>query len=90
VVHFGDYRDDPRRGYLEAGSMDGSDIVITGDPDDLPDDIDEVLAEIQATHDVVHYPDRAVIGWFQPTPEGQFDIREPDEVREDPYFFDNF
>ena len=49
-----------------------------------------MLAEIQATHDVVHYPDRAIIGWFQPTPVGQFDIRDPDEIREDPYLFDNF
>jgi len=76
------------RGYIEAASMDGSDVSITGDPGDLPDDVDSVLADLLADHSVDRYPDGAVIGWFAPDRLADAEVRNPADVEADPYPFD--
>ena len=77
------------RGYIEAASMDGSDVSITGDPGDLPDDIDGVLADLLADHDINRYPDSAVIGWFSLGRLADAEVRDPADVEADPYPFDS-
>jgi len=77
------------RGYIEAASMDGSDVTITGDPGDLPDDVDSILSDLLADHDVGHYPSGAVIGWFATDRLTDGVVRDPAEVEADPYPFDN-
>lgn len=76
------------RGYIEAANMDGSEVTITGDPGDLPDDVDAVLADLLADHDVDHYPSDAVIGWFAPNGLADASVRDPAEVKSEPYPFD--
>jgi hypothetical protein len=79
----------PPRGYIEAASMDGSDVSITGDPGDLPDDVDGILADLLADHDVNRYPEGAVIGWFAPDRLIDASVREPGDVEADPYPFNS-
>ena len=76
-----------RRGYVEAASTDGDDVTLTGDSGSLPDDVDSILADLLADHDIDRYPGGAVIGWF---PTGGIDslhLRDPEEVEADPYPF---
>ncbi|QUO47799.1 hypothetical protein [Halorubrum ruber] len=81
--------DDPRqRGFIEAANTDGSDVSITGDPGDLPDDVDSVLSGLLTDHDVDHYPGGAVIGWFAPNGLADASVRDPIDVESDPHPFD--
>lgn len=84
-----DSQDWMRRGYVEAASTDGSDVSITGDHGDLPDDVDGVLAELLDDHDVARYPGGAVIAWFAPDRLIDASVREPGDVEADPYPFDS-
>ena len=84
----GESQDWMNRGYIEAASVDGSDVSITGDHGDLPDDVDSVLADLLADHSVDRYPDGAVIGWFAPNGLADAVIRDPAEVEADPYPFE--
>ena len=78
-----------RRGYVEAASTDGDGVSITGDPGDLSDDIDGILADLLADHDVARYPGGAVIAWFSPGHLADAQVRDPGDVEADPYPFDN-
>jgi hypothetical protein len=78
-----------KRGYVEAASTDGDGVSITGDSGDLPDDIDGILSDLLADHDVARYPGGAVIGWFSPGDIDSLQLRDPEEVEADPYPFDN-
>lgn len=78
-----------RRGYVEAASTDGEGVTLTGDPGDLPDDIDRILADLLPDHDVDRYPGGAVIGWFPTGDINDLHLRDPEEVEVDPYPFDN-
>jgi hypothetical protein len=78
-----------RRGYVEAANTDGDGVSVTGDSGNLPDDVNRILADLLADHDVDRYPGGAVIGWF---PTGNIDglhLRDPEEVDTDPYPFDS-
>jgi hypothetical protein len=79
-----DWRD---RGRVEAASTDGDDVRLAGDhaEEDLPDDVDDVLADLLADHDVGRYPEGAVLAWFQPTDLAAANVRDPERVRSDPY-----
>lgn len=76
------------RGVIEAASTEGSDVSITGDPGDLPDNVDGVLAGLLADHSVDRYPEGAVIGWFSPGRLADASVRDPGDVEADPYPFD--
>jgi hypothetical protein len=87
VVH---YTDDPRsRVYVEVADMDGDDVTLRGDTDDLVEDADSLVTELLADHDVTRYPEGAIIGWFAPHDPRGGTIRAPGEVETDPYPFDN-
>lgn len=77
-----------RRGYVEAASTDGAEVTLAGDPGDLPDDADAVLAEIEADYPVGRYPGGAVIGWFPTDGFDALHLRDPAEVEADPFPFD--
>jgi len=85
----GESQDWMERAYVEAASTDGADVSITGDPGDLPDDVDGVLADLLADHDVTRYPAGAVIAWFQPDRLADAQVRDPDDIEADPYPFDS-
>ncbi|MEF8757201.1 MAG: hypothetical protein V5A33_03080, partial [Halobacteriales archaeon] len=70
-------------------STDGTDVSITGDAGNLPDDVDAVLTELLADHDVASYPEGAVVAWFSPGHLADARVRDPDDVEADPYPFDD-
>jgi hypothetical protein len=76
-----------KRGYIEAASTDGDDVSITGDPGELPEDVDDVLADLLDDHDVDRYPNGTVIGWFAPDGLTDASVRDPSDVEADPYPF---
>lgn len=84
----GESQDWMNRGFIKAASTDGDGVSITGDAGDLPDDVDRVLADLLADHDVDRYPSGAVIAWFQPDRLADAQVREPADVEADPYPFD--
>lgn len=83
--------DDQRpRAYIVVTDLDGSGVTFEGDTDALPVAAPALLGRIVEQYPTSHYPDDAVIGWLDPNFPDDIHLRDDDDIRDDPWPFDNF